>query len=134
MQSAPPACSELPNAFTSSESADADNHDSDEDADERQLLGVQDGLLAKPCQGMEDSENAVEHSSIRPMWLLKFFMGWGAMWTARTAAAAAAVKASSSSPDPPGKDAGMGTHEHHRQRRSDDDETMVDEDESRKDR
>ena len=49
--------------------------DSDEDADERQLLETQDGMLAKPCQGMEDAENAVEHSSIRPMWLLKFFMG-----------------------------------------------------------
>jgi hypothetical protein len=107
---------------------------SDEDVDERQLVETQDGLLSKPCQEMEDAENAVEHSSIRPMWLLKFFMGWGAMWTARTAATAATVNAGSSSPDPPDKDTGMGTSEHHRQRRSDDDETMVDEDESRKDR
>jgi hypothetical protein len=33
----------------------------------------------------EEQEEPVEHSSIRPMWLLRFFMGWGARWSARAA-------------------------------------------------
>lgn len=117
---------------------DADAHQrafgrSIDSEDEQQFAETEDGLLPKPGQEMEDGENVVEHSSIRPMWLLKFFMGWGAMWTARTAAAAT-VNTRLSSPDPPDKGGRMGTSERHRPRRSDDDETMVDEDESRKDR
>ncbi|RXW25248.1 hypothetical protein EST38_g606 [Candolleomyces aberdarensis] len=117
---------------------DADAHQrafghSTDSEDEQHFAETEDGSLPKPGQEMEDGENVVEHSSIRPMWLLKFFMGWGAMWTARTAAAAT-VNTRLSSPDPPEKDGHMGTSERHRPRRSDDDETMVDEDESRKDR
>jgi len=38
--------------------------------------------LAKDGDG--EGENVVEHSSIRPMWLLRFFMGWGQRWSATT--------------------------------------------------
>jgi hypothetical protein len=38
-------------------------------------------------RGGEPEVEVVEHSSIRPMWLLRFFMGWGARWSARAAPA-----------------------------------------------
>lgn len=101
------------------------------DSEDEQQAETKDGL-PKPGPEMEEAD-AVEHSSIRPMWLLRFFMGWGAMWSARTAAAT--VHADPTSPNSPEKDGRMGS-DHHGQRRSDDDETatMVDEEESRKDR
>ncbi|KAF9009063.1 hypothetical protein BDQ17DRAFT_1422232 [Cyathus striatus] len=36
-------------------------------------------LFIRPPE--EDEEDVVEHSSIKPMWLLRFFMGWGARWS-----------------------------------------------------
>lgn len=32
---------------------------------------------------LEEEEDVVEHSGIKPMWLLRFFMGWGARWSAK---------------------------------------------------
>ncbi|TFK28726.1 hypothetical protein FA15DRAFT_583568 [Coprinopsis marcescibilis] len=40
-----------------------------------------------------------EHSSIRPIWLLRFFVGWGARWSARAARNTAASATSASAPD-----------------------------------
>lgn len=41
------------------------------------------GGTGKGREGEDAEVDVVEHSSIRPMWLLRFFMGWGARWSAR---------------------------------------------------
>lgn len=50
--------------------------------------GVAGGSTGTGRAGEEGEDvGVVEHSSIRPMWLLKFFMGWGARWSARATVA-----------------------------------------------
>ena len=45
------------------------------------------GHLAEFPGGVEDEdeEDVVEHPSLKPTWLLKFFTSWGARWGASTA-------------------------------------------------
>ncbi|KAH6914895.1 hypothetical protein BKA70DRAFT_1141133 [Coprinopsis sp. MPI-PUGE-AT-0042] len=48
-----------------------------------------------------EEEEPVEHSSIRPMWLLRFFMGWGARWSVRAATIPPAGDGASDVKSPP---------------------------------
>ncbi|KAG5652466.1 hypothetical protein H0H81_004962 [Sphagnurus paluster] len=52
--------------------------EAEEEAPGIPFLGVQE----------EDEEDVVEHSGIKPMWLLRFFTSWGARWGTQSAAAA----------------------------------------------
>jgi len=42
------------------------------------------GIPFEPRIPEEDEGDVVRHPSIKPMWLLRFFTSWGAMWGART--------------------------------------------------
>ncbi|KAJ7498897.1 hypothetical protein FB451DRAFT_1203384 [Mycena latifolia] len=63
------------------------------EAEEESVVDM-DGFRLPPT---EDEEEVVEHPSMRPMWLLRFFTSWGAKWgaTQPNAEAKAMAKASS---------------------------------------
>jgi hypothetical protein len=47
------------------------------EAEEESVVDMEEGFRLPPT---EDEEGIVEHPSMRPMWLLRFFTSWGAKW------------------------------------------------------
>jgi len=55
----------------------------EEEAEEENRVDVVGSVLTRPPPPPDDAgEGVVEHSEIKPIWLLRFFTSWGARWSA----------------------------------------------------
>jgi len=55
----------------------------EEEAEEENLVDVVGSVLTRPPPPPDYvEEGVVEHSGIKPIWLLRFFTSWGARWSA----------------------------------------------------
>jgi len=55
----------------------------EEEAEEENRVDVVGSVLTRPPPPPDYAEESVvEHSGIKPIWLLRFFTSWGARWSA----------------------------------------------------